>query len=275
LTFTAWTIFYQAYPNQPELSHRFRVGPKESTTQWPSIVESLKVFEGSVLTNFCAYGIDLNLSHLMSLTDIPTLATLLMFPRTAWKSIEGLTARDFRDWGRAVQEKGAFKRLKLLFMCECEPTNTEILRHLTSFPALNLVGIARASRIVDSIGDLDGWQHPATNAEDRYTATIWDLSRFTIAQQAEKLYGYTDKMSLPEREDRTTITLSMTCGMGGISLQNGKTTWFVRDPDSTEIQLKRSAETQTPQDGSNHTMKKRKVRQGKQKDIGSLLGTFG
>ncbi|KAF9701513.1 hypothetical protein EKO04_000744 [Ascochyta lentis] len=273
LTFSAWTLFQQAYPNQFELNHAFRVSHHDSITSWSSIVKSLSVLDSSVLTRFCAYGMDLDLSQFMSLVDIPSLAALIQINHSRYRS-DNRTMSDFsiRDWCRAVYEKKAFQKLKLLLV----PSMSDaLLRHLVGFPALRLVGVSR--RCTGRTGALKAygqWIHPGSVDEAKYTETICG-SQHSIAEKTERLYRYAEELPPSERGVDNPVTLSLTCAAAEPALHNESISWFIRDPAASETQPQWPQDAKTVQDGSGPATKKRKVRQTKQQDVASLLGSFG
>ncbi|KAF2630110.1 hypothetical protein BU25DRAFT_265741 [Macroventuria anomochaeta] len=274
LTFEAWTLLQQAYPNQPELNHHFRVGKLDSITSWPSIVNSLSSIN-SVLTQFCAYGLELNLSQLLSLTEIPTLAALI-HAHPAQRNFNPLRGSGVRDWCRAVREKKAFQKLKLLYMSSIPqdgPLNSAVLENLSSFPSLALVGIERRSPF-DPSTTYGQWERPGSTQEDKLSKTMCGL-QYSIAEKTKRLYRYAQKVSLPETEAENTVSLALTCYADGSAHHVGDISWFIRKQVLPELHSKRPQDTQALQDGSERGTKKRKIRQGKQQDVGSLLGTFG
>jgi hypothetical protein len=190
----------------------------------------------------------------------------------------GLSRSDFRDWTRAVHEKRAFKKLKLLFMSlmsDHGPTEADITRNLSAFPALVLTGVGHTWNFVfDTQKDHSGWVYPDLGDEDKYKRAIWD-SRSSIAEKTERLYRYVKGISQRDQSLDGPVTLSFTCAARGPDPRDSMTIWFIRDPASTDLQPKRSQEVKTVRDGSGRTTKKRKVRQGMHQDVGKLLGTFG
>ena len=229
----------------------------------------------SVLTRFCAYGLDLDVALLISLTSIPTLAALIhVYP--AQRDSSPLRGFGLRNWCRAVREKEAFQKLKLLFLSSVAGlTDGMVLDELTSFPALRLVGISRRRTSGTESSKIDGrWKRPSSASGDKLTETMCG-SHYTIAEKTEALYRYAKKGSLLESETDNLVTISMTCVAAEPSLRNENMSWFIRNQASTEPQPKRLQEAQEFHVGSEQAPKKRKVRQGKQLDVGSLLGMLG
>ena len=278
LTFSAWTLFQQAYPNQAELSHHFRVCQLDSITSWSSIVKSLGTLNSSVLTHFCAYGLDLDIPQLVSLANIPTL-TALIHVNPAQRNNNALRGSGVRDWCRAVGEKKAFLQLQLLFLSSITEVGAQdkaVLDYLSSFPALVLVGISRCPNrySADPPGEYGRWVRPSVATEDELSKTMWD-SRCSISEKTKRLYKYAKKLSLLETEFDNPVTLALTCAGTEPSLHQESISWFIRNRMLMERQPKRLQETQKSKIGSEQAMKKLKVRQSKQQDVGSLLGMFG
>ncbi|UPX19295.1 uncharacterized protein EKO05_0009563 [Ascochyta rabiei] len=273
LTFNSWTLFQKAYPNQLDLTHAFRVSHHDSLASWPSIVKSLTALDGSVLTRFCAHGTDLDLSQLLSLANIPTLAALVQVGDSRHPGdCAALSESSVRAWCRAVREKKALRKLKLLFL-SC--MSDALPRHLDAFPALRLVGVDRRH----STGGWDAtpkacgrWVRPGSVDQDKFTQTVCG-SRYSIAEKTERLCGFAEELPSPEGEVDDLVTLSLTCDAAAEPyLRSESIAWFVRDPAAKETQPRVARPIQ---DGSDRATKKRKVRQEKQQDVASLLGLFG
>ena len=274
-------MFHQAFPSESKLSHRFRVGTRSIDNSWNSIITSLSALDTGVLTHFCADGLDLDLSHFMSLLNIPTLAALVHVnvPQYGAKS-ENWNARSIRVWSRAVRENRALRKLKFLFMslmAEDESMNATILNDLRQFPALNLVGILHAWRTDNktSIPDvpISPWRRPDPQIEGEYTKILRD-SNLSIASKADGLCESARRMGPHHDSGDRPITVSMTCTWRATSVRDRNAAWYVRTLESTVTHPKR-AQDLIAHGGSNRAIKKPKVKQGRQQDIGSMLGMFG
>lgn len=215
----------------------------------------------------------------MSLINISTLAALVHVNILPPSKNNSLTGWSFRDWSRAVLERGAFGKLRLLFISlvsEDGSTNANILNDLTHFPALSLVGIAHAWRFTGGKGAPgvpDGWSCPKPRDEAKYTEMIWD-PRLPIAVKTERLYGCATNIIPLQSDANSPITLSLTCAAVGPNCHDRSTAWFIHEPASTDMQQKWIQKSRILQNGDNRATKRRKVRQGKQQDVRSLLETF-
>lgn len=252
-----------------------------------------------MLTHFCANGINLNLSQLISLTDIPTLSALIHISPSQ-RQTDPIRGNSIRDWCRAVREKKAFQKLKLLYLSSIPqdgPMDSVVLDHLSSFPALALVGIERTSpRPRISHSEKHGqWQRSSPTREPKLKTIVCE-TKISMAEKTGRLYEYACKVSSPDTEDDEYRTPDVTRTSGSrlphppnpdqpVSLtlsfyapQNahyiGSTSWFVRRSYSPGKPSKRMLDTQDLQNSARDT-KKRKIRQRKQFDVGSLLDLFG
>lgn len=120
------------------------------------------------------------------------------------------------------------------------------------------------------------WVRPCSTDVDELSGTVWG-SHYSIAEKTERLYEYAAReLPTPGRDADASIAVSLTCVSAQHVLYNNESmSWFVRNHAATETQPKRLPEAQDRQDGNGRGLKKRKVRQGKQQDVGSLLETFG
>lgn len=73
------------------------------------------------------------------LTDLPNLGVLLI--RHAYNELQRLDDKAMRDWGRVVQEKGAFTQLRVLGLHYHPASLRATLKSLASFPNLRLCSV--------------------------------------------------------------------------------------------------------------------------------------
>ncbi|KAF1929038.1 uncharacterized protein M421DRAFT_145087 [Didymella exigua CBS 183.55] len=322
LSFRAWMIFQKAYPNQPELSHHFRLEMHDVVTFWPVIIKSLGTLNTSVLTHFCANGLNLDLAELMSLTEVPTL-TALIHTNSSQRETRPFRERAIRDWCRAVREKKAFPKLKVLYLSsipDARPSDNVVLHHLSRFSALVLVGIERTiPHSLISKSEIHGqWQRSSTTRERKLNTTMHD-TKASITEKTRHLYKYACRVSEPQTEDayrtpdvtlrhaltcthsrpqayvaphpvqtqsdRTVhplgaelpVSLSLSCHAPQHARYVGSATWFVRkhcEHCSPEEPPKRTLDSPAHQENDDRGTKKRKIRQAKQCDVGTLLDMF-
>lgn len=224
LSFAAWMLFQEAYPNQPgqnsgvlqevltipradlatELRHHLRLEMHDVVTYWPSIILCLSTLNTSALAHFCANGLNLDLAKLISLTEIPTL-TSLIHTNSSQRQTHPLRGNAIRDWCRVVSEKKAFPKLKLLYLSSIAgegPSDDVVLHNLSSFPALILVGIERAnpSPIASKAERYGLWQCPSKTRELKLNKTMRDAG-LSISEKTECLWKYARKISAAQTED--------------------------------------------------------------------------
>jgi hypothetical protein len=118
--------------------------------------------------------------------------------------------------------------------------------------------------------------------------TLWTFDFLNSCQKTQQLYTFTKSLDQPLRspppETPPEEYRSVCITYGGwaerdIHMKTEKihdeTKWFVRNLGAQPVKAPRAARAiKRTQDGSDDTSKKRRVRQGKQTDVGSLLMTF-
>lgn len=143
LTFSAWSIFQKAFPDQIARHHQFHVSEREAWSlvpaQLPSIVGRLAKLDTNMMTFLCIRNFSLTVDHLIALNKIHTLAGLVLEHRHS--PVErNVPALNVNLWGRAVSESRAFKKLRLLVVGNFGRRDA-ILKGISSFSALCLVGV--------------------------------------------------------------------------------------------------------------------------------------
>jgi len=250
-------------------------------TCWSSLVKNLSTLDSNVLTHFCANGLTLGLAKLISLTAIPTL-TALIHANPSQRQTHPLTGIAIRDWCRAVAEKNAFPNLKLLYLSSVldhRPPDSSVLGHLSSFPALALVGIERTTPhpTVDSSGLCGQWQRSDADREHRLNKIMHD-TQTTIAAKTKLLYKHASIYSEhptvdPEIESPVLLTLS--CHASRSTRDAGTATWFMRRQYAPEQPPKRPLDVPGHPHSGDRGTKRRMVKKAKQCDVGILLDSFG
>ncbi|KAF3047471.1 hypothetical protein E8E12_008063 [Didymella heteroderae] len=284
LSFEAWKLFLEAFPDQSELSHNFRLEIHEVITCWPSIVKSISTLDTNALTNFCANGLTLDLAKLISLTAIPTL-TALIHTNPSQRRTHPLTGNAIRDWCRAVREKNAFPNLKLLYLCSIPDHGSPditVLGHLSNFPALALVGIERAGShsSIKASGTCGQWQRTTANREHKLNKTMRDTQK-TIAEKTKALYTYACRVRESQTADTSGASeveqpvLTLSCYAPRSTRDASTATWFIRRHLAPGEPQKRALIVLDHQNDGARGTKKHKIRQAKQCDVGILLDSFG
>jgi hypothetical protein len=302
LTFEARTIFLRAFPAEAKLSHHFRVSREQAEMHWDSIVASLSSLEDPcVRTFFCGLGLGLDTRQLLALTSISSLAALALIPaqrtRRSWESDGVAEYGPVRNWCRAAGEKNALPHLRVLYLGAASmdiAQDVVLLDYLSALPALALVGLERTSFFFTGVRTHGQWEW-ATQDSDRYTQLLQgydEAEHSSVAERVLTLYNIADgKGSLAtgtetkhivslERllrdKHKKQVRLSMTCFSVVSGRFDGDIVWYRRRSFSPPFSSKRPQEgqTTTTTDEGQKGTKKRKIRQNKQQDIGSLLGEF-
>jgi hypothetical protein len=109
---------------------------------------------------------------------------------------------------------------------------------------------------------------------------IWVASYLTSSTKIQKLYDMTKTIAQPpDSSDEEVRSVCITYGGWANRSIYEATTWFIRDTTvQVQIQIQKPSQvmqtSDTAQDRVGTTNKKRKIRIGKQMDVGSLLGAF-
>jgi hypothetical protein len=155
LTFNAWNIFYDAYPDRISPQQHFHVHEPNEWSYEPrqlfSITNRLAKLDTSLVTLLCVRDFSLTFEHLKTLIKLPTLGALIL-EQARPGGISEITARQFTDFARAVREKDAFQKLRLLIMCDFGVGRNTVLEGIAGWPALHLIGLQN-SKLTD-VGDL-------------------------------------------------------------------------------------------------------------------------
>jgi hypothetical protein len=144
MTFNTWNVFLNAYPDQINSHQEFHVFQPDQwsyePTQLPSILTRLSRLDTSLVTLLCVRDFSLTFDHLKAVINIPTLAAMIL-EQAYPGSKSGISARQFLDFGRAVRDKKALQKLRLLVMCNFRICRKVILEGASTFPSLHLVGL--------------------------------------------------------------------------------------------------------------------------------------
>lgn len=165
LSFNAWSVFIKAFPEQIDHNHQFLVYDDESSSdihgqpvmlaQLPSVITRLTKLDTTTLSFLCIQQSPLVFSHLMTLTQLDALASLVIQDGDAMNlDLDDMRERQIKNWGRAVSEKDAFKRLKVLVLYSARLHRDLLLQVVSKFPVLTLVGT-------------DGWRESRSKACER------------------------------------------------------------------------------------------------------------
>lgn len=176
LDVAAWSIFRAAFPEDIDQSFHIRVREKWGSppTELESISQRLSLPVFNCLTFLDIQELKLGFGDLMTLTNIPNLAVLALkqhLPNIP--NDEYVNDRAMRNWGRAVQEKGTYQKLKVLILHNFFINLEDTLSALSSFPSLYLVNMNSSQLEHYVLGMKEGrlisdgrWQYlPTTDSE--------------------------------------------------------------------------------------------------------------
>lgn len=143
LTANAWSMFHEAFRNCRELCSVYELWVPSRGQHVPVELPSIqKWLNARPFANLSALGLHdfcIGSRDLMALMDITNLAVLSI--RNWGFADPDRTDRAMRDWGRAVQEKGAFTKLKVAILTGFLTNQKAILACLALFPALKLCAL--------------------------------------------------------------------------------------------------------------------------------------
>ncbi|KAH7378765.1 hypothetical protein BKA66DRAFT_142475 [Pyrenochaeta sp. MPI-SDFR-AT-0127] len=294
LTFNIWNTFAKAFPNEIDRNHQFYVYGYESwfpedghaTARLPAVVDRLAKLDSSILTFLCIHGLSQR-NDLMILTKLDALAALLLeYSQDIDLDVMETSKTQLRNWGRAVFEKGAFKRLKVLVLGNSGLWGNAIMKQVSSFPALALIGIRVWAGSEKEACEFPGDWSAISNAwlrekgfsdQEHNPYSMWADSNATTSSKLEKIYNISGKLlRTPVLDGPADLSVSVTYAGDRTCSPLDHVTWYFRDPEKENLHLTKRIGENQGQDhrGSGDTNKKRKVRQNKKVEVGSLLGTF-
>jgi hypothetical protein len=279
-------MFRRAFPNRINRNQSFYFA--ETAHRRPDELHYLAKFstklDSSCLTFLCIRGLHLKFRDLLTLSDIHTLSGLAIGQEKAYPGTE-LTDLHMRNWGRAVREKQALKSLRVIFLCDFGPSASDILQGVSSFPALHLAclgtsGYHEAKKL--NVDPTQGqWQPVDLTPKGDKPQTIWTGDQRIHISILVKIFDMSRKMSqLPSRAEAGDTSLYLSYKADPLTRykqHDQDTRYYVRLPDR-EVPSEMDSLDKSQSFGhhsQSRPTKKRKVREGKQKDIGSLLGSFG
>jgi hypothetical protein len=296
LSFHTWSIFLKAFPEHIDRHTAFQYNEEKkdkttTPTQLPSMINRMAKLDVSVLTFFCVRGFVLNIDYLIALTKIDSLGVLVLERSMAFRipADDDIPTKDVLNWGRSVRESGAFKKLKVLAFVNLGPEKSAVLKAVSDFPALTLVGVyenrARCGKQPGPfVKGMYGSWYPTHIGKDMIDASlIWSDDYTTKAQKMEQLYEHLPQLSWNSQMELSlyrSVSMSYSREEGRhCHFQDGGVAWYHRELEQnatysithSEIE-NRLKDKSDVEEGSHH--KKRKVREGKGIDVGSLLGSF-
>ncbi|RMZ70594.1 succinyl-3-ketoacid-coenzyme a transferase [Pyrenophora seminiperda CCB06] len=294
LTFKTWSLFQNVFPNDIDQHAKFRVcawinnHASFVVPQLSSIVDRLSRLDVSMLTFLSINGFELSSQDLASLSKIKTLAVLAL----AMREVSDISADPIRNWARSVHESDAFQKLRvLIFESHHKVQRDSLLKNVSSFKLLNMVGIYDHRKDPDTIGDWVLWSNrPPEQCQDKRRfvnidlssiqpeegnpMAIWDDYKVEEATRMRQLYDLSLSISQGTPEEHAYRSLAMTYyATENYCNQLSGVRWLFRERKDVDNQvIKRPRSEDTRREGLE---KKRKLRDGKKVDVGSLLGSFG
>ncbi|KAF2444212.1 hypothetical protein P171DRAFT_432280 [Karstenula rhodostoma CBS 690.94] len=294
LTANAWSLFQQAFPGEEELNHTYPIRIPalygQSTSELPSIQQWLRLLPFSHLSLLNIQSLCLRIGDLITLTNLPNLGVLLM--RSAYGEWQQeLDDRAMRDWSRAVRERGAFTQLRVVGLHHHAASLQATLKGLSQFPALRICTVEPHAPLASSQAALSQIASAAlpfellsdtTCNDDDDPEGIWSRGNVSGHVKMKMLYELAGRMHPQNHAEDIpgSAVLSVYYGAERNFAYTRYPLWFKRVADvESEHQdgrlPKRSPNDEGGEDKAGGGKKKRRVREGKQKDIGSLLGGFG
>ncbi|CAG5148096.1 uncharacterized protein ALTATR162_LOCUS2149 [Alternaria atra] len=276
LTFRTWSLFRKAFPKDIDRHSTFRVLDWESENLLPSVIDRLVKLDLGMLTFLCIQTFNLTIDQLIALAKINTLAVLaLEVGRDSLAFWDGtMSIHTIRNWGRSVSESGAFKELRVLVVDGCNSLpRRSVLKSISSFPSLNLAGIFGSDDPPKAEDCWEDWhlRFPPNGRDETLQHSVWGTSDTSRAFDMRRLYDISLEISknVPTG-DRTYQSLSMQYTQHNKTGLAGEPAWFIRELKDQPVRpMKRVQEDKSRLDG-----KRRKVRDDKKVDMGSLLGSF-
>jgi hypothetical protein len=255
------------------------------------MINRLAKLDVSMLTFLCVRNFVLNIDHIIALNKINSLGVLILEKPLVSRGVADntMSAKDVLNWGRSVRESGAFQMLKVLVFGDFGPERSAVLKAASDFPALTLVGVldnwARYKDQPDHVmnGSYGGWCPTKSESDGLDVWSLWMDRKTTKAQKTQQLYDYSLELS---RKSRTDLSLYQSISMfynldegHKWDIERGEVAWYHLEPEqngthpTTRPRIKNGSKDKSDvREGSHH--KKRKVREGRGVDIGSLLGSF-
>ncbi|KAF2685579.1 hypothetical protein K458DRAFT_14376 [Lentithecium fluviatile CBS 122367] len=312
LTFKVWKAFQDAFPDSAELDHTYHARIAEKRGGRPVeidvIQKQITTLPFAALTNLNLRHLLLRHVHLMGLTNLTNLAVLALEQDIAqdWSENTGINAHYMKRWGLYVQQKGTFMKLRVVVFRHFQTNIESTLACFQRFPQLLLCNIDTSSAAENSTGSGHGTPVPSVDCWQRLVVQgagalsrsknprkIWTTSKKTIHERMKMLYDLASVLSpSPRAGTKGNALVSIHYGdeLRFVD-RSGDSAWFVREaPARGEVAQsdKRPSESggcladELPSAGAGtnpgegvYVNKKRKIRGGKQMEIGSILGVFG
>ncbi|KAF1920617.1 hypothetical protein BDU57DRAFT_534381 [Ampelomyces quisqualis] len=288
-TYNAWNIFSDAYPNELNPKQQFHIYPRGSyePRELFSITNRLSKLDASFVTFLSVRNFSLTFDHLKALLNIPTLATLIL-EQARPNGTSEISTRNFIDFGRAAREKKALRYLRVLILSDFGINQKAVCETLAGFPALQLVGLLN-TKVRDLVGLPQSAHLPWTTVTESELAkfgtsysefdpeVIWKATHLTGAEKVQQLYEATMKFIAKPSYTSNERYRSMCIMYGGSLMVNSyeRTVWLIRHLP-TPANAVPIVDPPTPETRHREgpALKKRKIRTGKQLDVGPLLGAF-
>ncbi|KAF2660601.1 hypothetical protein K491DRAFT_774522 [Lophiostoma macrostomum CBS 122681] len=287
ITLNSWAVFKMRYPAEVEATYSKSVyEDSRGPVQLPSIIAQIRKMPFACLTLLSIDGLILSINSLMLLLDLPSLAVLHL------EDVDRIHNRIFGNWTRAIKEKQAFPNLQVLLL-GCLSFNHDItgleiaLTALDAFPKLAMVQVdamfryaarryldlppeqqifceGRWTRISDQ-GDIRPditWKTPGLTREKLHA--LHKMAQNPIVEPSE-LAADTPALALHYVDRRN--------HQHEVSYPGRMSVWFAPAPeDKEESHHKEKSNGNGQQKGSSN--KRPKIRHERQKDLGSMLGSF-
>ncbi|KAF2707397.1 hypothetical protein K504DRAFT_447394 [Pleomassaria siparia CBS 279.74] len=307
LTFKAWATFKTAFPGKIEGNYYVHSHQGSGGLDKIDIItKQLSSISFDSLTFLCIRNLRISAFNLNTdLLKLKNLAVLVLENGSGQTLGEGHD-KLIKNWGRSVTSTDSFKRLRVLILKGFDMSAPDALQELTVFPALVLCNLDswHVKKELKSFPQEENiythpngrWRHEPTDSQRQSTLTenpeaIWKRNNIDTNTKMEMLHGiaakYLKAFSIHVPADpiisihygnsdaeKDRIRHRYAHRLGEKSTHSA---WFIRifPPKQAEESVPIKRQPEPGNDNRDTTSKKRKMRVGKARDIGSMLGTFG
>lgn len=279
-----WKTFAAAYPEendrilaQYKITIRTREG--ENLYELDSITKFLSALPFNHITMLNIQRLKFTKNAMLAVSRIPNLGILALDLSWGDNCPDSISATFMQRWCRLVVEEGRLSKLKVIALRSFELSLLS-LHHLAGHPALVLCNIESLKSKVewdDGAKSSCGWELLSSTEVDGDLKSMWNDPKSTVHQILQKVYKYAVKQTKPDAEHEMSRPATLSIDYGAARSSLGATSlsslWYTRVaplPEASSI----PRETITTYEPQGPVKKKRKLRPGKQMDIGDILGGF-
>jgi hypothetical protein len=246
------------------------------------MIDRMARLDFSVLTFLCVRSFTLTIDDLIALNKIESLAVLVLERAISDRGYEPetMSSKDVLNWGRSVRESGTFQKLIVLAFGDFIPERHAILKAGLEFPALSLIGVpdyatrysSHSVHVIES--SYGGWSLVNAESEGR-AMSIWTAHTTTKAEKMKRQYELSREFSQKPTELAVGRSVSMSYVHDQGQVELNRVAWYHRELKKDVSQsVKRLEFTDEQAVKNGRGSKRRKFRENKRTDVGSLLDTF-